>query len=262
MRILVTNDDGIDAPGLACLERIAASIGSDVWCFAPDSERSGASRSFTSYQPVRMRSVGAQRFAISGTPADCVMLALKEIMCDRPPELVLSGINFGSNLGEEIGYSGTLSAAMEGTLAGIRSVGISQLYEHSTRIPAWHVAERYTEPLLRALLATKWHAGVLLSVNFPALVAGQALAGIQLTRQGHGNVSGGHYLNQRRVDRFGNPYYWTGFKPLLDSDVEGTDVWAVARGFASVTPIRLDLTDDETLLYLRGALHLPQDMLS
>jgi 5'-nucleotidase len=262
MRILVTNDDGIHAPGLALLEKIAAHLGGDVWCIAPDSERSGASRSVSCYQPVRLVQAGHQRFSVSGTPADCVMLGVKELMQDRRPDLVLSGVNYGSNIGEEIGYSGTLSAAMEGSLFGIRSVGISQLYDRETGKAPWHVAERYTEPLLRALLATEWAANVMLSINFPSIAAGRELAGFQVTRQGYGNLTGGQYLNQRRVDGYGKPYYWTGVRTLVDSDVVGTDVWAVGKGFAAITPVRLDLTEEKTLAYLQTSLHLPSDILA
>lgn len=250
MRILVTNDDGIDAPGLALLERIAQRIGTDVWCFAPENERSGASRSFTSEAPVRIRTAGPQRFAITGTPADCVMLALKEVMKDAMPDLVLSGVNYGSNIGEEVGYSGTLSAAMEGTLSGIRSIGLSQLYDPETRIAPWHVAEAHAEALVRALLKVDWPARVLLAVNFPALQKSSDWRGIQATRQGQGNVSGGQYLNEKRLDRNGRPYYWTGFKTLVHSEEVGTDVWAISHGYASVTPLQLDMTDYRVLGHL------------
>ena len=131
MRILLTNDDGIHARGLGVLERIARTISDDITIVAPAEEQSGKSRSLTLTEPFRVRRMGDGRYAVRGTPTDCVMFALAEAMKDSPPDLILSGVNRGGNLGEDVSYSGTVSAAMEGALAGIRSVALSQRYEHA-----------------------------------------------------------------------------------------------------------------------------------
>lgn len=128
MRILLTNDDGYYAPGLKVLEEIAATLSDDVWIVAPADEQSGAGHSLTLTRPLRVRQHGARRFAVAGTPTDAVMMALAKIMADAKPDLILSGVNRGANLAEDVTYSGTVSAAMEGALAGVRSIALSQAY--------------------------------------------------------------------------------------------------------------------------------------
>src|SRR3984885_4285225 len=126
MRILVTNDDGIHAPGLAVAENIARALSDDVWVFAPETEQSGASHSLTLTSPLRLRKISERRFAVSGTPTDCVMMAALHILKSQPPELVLSGVNWGSNLAGDVTYSGTIAGAMEGCALGIPSIALSQ----------------------------------------------------------------------------------------------------------------------------------------
>jgi 5'-nucleotidase len=128
MRILLTNDDGVNAGGLKVLERIARQISDDIWIVAPTEEQSGAGHSLTLSRPIRLRKLGERRFCVSGTPTDSVMMAIAHIMKDAPPDLVLSGVNRGANLGEDCTYSGTVSAAMEGALAGIPAIALSQCY--------------------------------------------------------------------------------------------------------------------------------------
>ncbi|MDE2466048.1 MAG: 5'/3'-nucleotidase SurE, partial [Alphaproteobacteria bacterium] len=170
MRILVTNDDGIHAPGLRIAEAIAHALSDDVWIVAPESEQSGASHSLTLAQPLRLREVGPKQFAISGTPTDCVLMACAEILKGGKPDLVLSGVNRGANLADDVTYSGTIAGAMEGTALGIPSIALSQAFDAELgRDVPWQCAARHGPELVHRLLALDWHqpGHVLLNVNFP-----------------------------------------------------------------------------------------------
>ena len=175
MRILLTNDDGINARGLDLLETVARSFSDDIWVVAPTEEQSGAGHSLTLTQPVRVRRHDNRRFSVTGTPTDAVMLALAHIMKDSPPDLILSGINRGANLAEDVTYSGTVSAAMEGALAGVRSIALSQSYSREgmgDTVP-FAAAEAWAERVLAPLIDFEMPAGHLINVNFPALAARQ-----------------------------------------------------------------------------------------
>src|SRR5476649_122150 len=167
MRILVTNDDGIHAPGLTVAENIARALSDDVWVVAPESEQSGASHSLTLASPLRLRQVAARRYAVTGTPTDCVMMAALSILKDRPPELVLSGVNSGSNLADDVTYSGTVAGAMEGCALGIPSIALSQEPAGSRLDIDWSAGEAHGPAVIRQLLAAGWPQGVLLNLNFP-----------------------------------------------------------------------------------------------
>ena len=185
MRILLTNDDGIHAPGFAVLEAIAARLSDDVWAVAPTEEQSGAGHSLTLSKPIRLRRLAERRFAVSGTPTDAVMMALAHVMKDCPPDLILSGINRGANLAEDVTYSGTVSAAMEGALAGVRSIALSQVYAKEgmgDAIP-FAAAETWAERVIRPLAEAPFTPGTLINVNFPALAPDQ-VKGIRVCRQG------------------------------------------------------------------------------
>ena len=184
MRILLTNDDGIHAPGLEVLERIAARFSDDVWICAPAEEQSGAGHSLTLSRPVRLRQHDARRFSVSGTPTDSVMMALREVMPDKP-DLILSGVNRGANLGDDVTYSGTVSAAIEGALAGIRSIALSQVYAQEgmgDSVP-FAAAEAWGERVIAPLLDAPFAERPLVNVNFPALPQ-QQVKGIRVVRQG------------------------------------------------------------------------------
>lgn len=185
MRILLTNDDGIHAPGFSVLESIAARLSDDIWAVAPAEEQSGAGHSLTLTRPIRLRRLGERKFAVNGTPTDAVMMALAHIMKDAPPDLILSGINRGANLAEDVTYSGTVSAAMEGALAGVRSIALSQVYAREgmgETIP-FATAEAWAERTIRRLMEVPLITGTLFNVNFPAL-APEAVKGIRVCRQG------------------------------------------------------------------------------
>lgn len=245
-RVLLSNDDGIRAEGLAVLERVVKPLAAEVWVVAPESEQSAASHSLTMRRPLFVRPAGGERrFTVDGTPTDCVLLAVHQVMQGRPPDLVLSGINQGGNLGEDAIYSGTVAAAREAALLGIPAIALSQMYEHGRPVP-WEVAAEWTPRVLSLLLAVPWPAGVLINVNFPDRPP-SAVAGIAITRQGRRKI-GSTML--RGVDPRGDPYFWIGGGREEDRNVPGTDIEAVHRGLVSVTPLGLDSTHEPTMALL------------
>jgi len=240
MRILVTNDDGIHAPGLALLEEAARALSDDVWVVAPAEEMSGAGHSLTLTYPIRVRQDGEQRYAVRGTPTDCVMMALGHIMRDARPDILLSGINSGANLAEDVTYSGTVSAAMEGTLYGVRAIALSQAnanpQSHETDFDA---ARQWVLPLLRTLIDGPWTPGVLLNVNFPPIPAHE-VTGVRATTQGFRDI--GQTKIVERLDVRGQPYYWFGLGRAAQLPGHDTDLQVLRSGAISVTPLHLDLT--------------------
>ena len=248
MRILLTNDDGVHAHGLKVLEAIARTISEDVTVVAPLEEQSGKGRSLTLTEPVRLRSFGDKRWAVTGTPTDAVMVALAEIMKDAKPDLILSGVNRGANLGEDVSYSGTVAAAMEGALAGIRSVALSQRYAVAPgeRV-SFDAAEQWGERVLRPLVDGDWAPRTLVNVNFPPVPAAD-VAGVKVVAQGLRDY--GRLRLDKRTDPRGMPYFWMGlggvpFSPVIDTDLE-----AIEAGYVTVTPLHLDLTHRESLARL------------
>jgi 5'-nucleotidase len=238
MRLLLTNDDGIHAPGFAALERIAAQISDDVFICAPAEEQSGTGHSLSLTDPIRVRELGPRRFAVLGTPTDSVMMALGQLMEDARPDLILSGVNRGANLAEDVTYSGTVSAAMEGTLAGVRSIALSQVVPDFGRGRAdFTAAESVAPALIARLVQQPWAAGVLININFPPLAEP---LGIRVTQQGFRDY--GHIPVDRRVDPRGIPYYWFGYGREVQTPAHRTDLEAVRAGYVSVTPLHLDLT--------------------
>jgi 5'-nucleotidase len=245
-RILISNDDGIQAPGLKLLAKVARSLCRDVWVVAPEQEQSGASHSLTLHRPLRVRKVGPRRYAVDGTPTDCVLLAVNQIMRDRRPNLMLSGINAGGNLGEDVTYSGTVAAAMEATLLDVPSIAFSQHYTNGGKIK-WATAAAYAPEVIRRLTTQPWPRQTLVNVNFPDVVP-EGVAGITATAQGRRKI--GDNLSER-IDPRGRPYYWIG--PMRDESPTkpGTDLCAVLEGRVSLTPVYLDLTNTTALSELR-----------
>ena len=246
MRILLTNDDGVNATGLKVLETIARAFSDDVWIVAPTEEQSGAGHSLTLTVPVRVRRLGERRFCVTGTPTDAVMMGLAEIMKDAPPDLILSGVNRGANLGEDVTYSGTVSAAMEGALAGIPSIALSQCYARQgmgDTVP-FAAAEAWAERVLRPLIAEPMAARTLVNVNFPALPPAE-VRGVKVARQGLRDY--GRLQIVHRTDPRGYDYYWFALGPMIETPGHSTDLEAVADGFVSVTPLHLDLTHEPSL---------------
>ena len=237
MRILLTNDDGIHAPGLALLEAIAGELSDDVWVCAPAEENSGAGHSLTLHMPVRLVEHGPQRFSVTGTPTDAVNLALRKLFADAPPDLVISGINAGENLADDVTYSGTISAAMEAALAGIPAVAMSQALRDSGH--GFAAAEAWVARALAPLLDLQMAKRTMVNVNFPPLPAG-GVKGIRVVRQGFHDYSRGSLVEG--VDPRGRPYYWFGLHDIEHTLDHGTDLEAVGDGYVAVTPMQLDLT--------------------
>ena len=250
MRILVTNDDGIHAPGLKVLEKIARTLTKDVWIVSPESEQSGSSHSLTLTSPLRLRKVKPRKFAVQGTPSDCVLMALTQVMKDKKPDLLLSGVNRGANLGEDVTYSGTVACAMEGTLLKIPSIALSQVFRHGHPVK-WATAEHHAPVLIRRLLKVGWPEGVLLNVNFPDCLH-DAVSGAVVCSQGQRDLS--DIVLDGRIDARGVPYYWIGFRRQVGVPRPRTDLDVVAKGGISVTPLQLDLTHAATVSKLRTAL--------
>jgi 5'-nucleotidase len=252
MRILVTNDDGITAPGLAALEAIAAQLSDDVWVVAPAEEQSGAGHSLTLSRPVRLREISPRRYAVQGTPTDCVMLALGAVLKDHKPDLILSGVNRGGNLAEDVTYSGTVSAAMEGCLAGIHSIALSQVMtDYTAGMEDFTTATTHAPDIIRRVQGIAWPDGVLININFPP-VAADKVVGVRVTEQGFRDYGNIHLIE--RIDPRGFPYYWHGFGKEKLVPGHDTDLKAMHEAAISVTPLHLDMTHYETMAALRAVL--------
>jgi 5'-nucleotidase len=252
LRILVTNDDGIHAPGLVAAEKIARALSDDVWIVAPETEQSGASHSLTLAMPLRLREIDARRFAVTGTPTDCVMMACAHVMKDAPPALVLSGVNRGSNIADDVTYSGTIAGAMEGCALGIPSIALSQAYGFEDRTDIrWDCAETHGPPLIRRLVDIGWPDDVLMNVNFPDCAPADVKS-IEATAQGKRDLQTA--MLDRRIDARGFPYFWIGFRRERSNPKAGSDLRAIYDKRISVTPLHLNLTETSMVARLREAL--------
>ena len=253
MRILLTNDDGVHAPGLKIVEEIARALSDDVWVVAPELDQSGVSHSLSLNDPLRLREIGPRQFAVRGTPTDCVIMGARFILADKAPDLVLSGVNKGRNVAEDVVYSGTIAGALEGTILGLPSFALSQEFLHqSGGVPPWDTALAHGPALLRKAIDAGVPKNTVINVNFPACAPDQ-VAGVRVTRQGKRN-QGFLRIDERRDGR-GNPYYWIGFEKVSESSpADGTDLAALAARYISVTPLKLDRTDEGFSEALRATL--------
>lgn len=243
MRILITNDDGINSPGLVTLENIARGFTDDVWVVAPELDQSGLAHSLSLNDPLRLRKVSDRRYAVRGTPSDCVIMAIRRLLADHKPDLVLSGVNSGANMAEDVTYSGTVAGAIEGTLLGVNSIAVSQAYAHhdNERVVPWETTETHAPDIIRKLIDFGFPEGVLYNLNFPNC-APDKVAGFAVTRQG--KLAHALHIDERRDGR-NLPYYWLMYRRPKTAAGPGTDVEAVERGMISLTPLRIDLTADE-----------------
>lgn len=250
MRILLTNDDGIHAEGLAILERIARSLTDDVWIVAPETDQSGLAHSLTLSEPLRLRKVAERHFALRGTPTDCVIMAVREVLGEKP-DLVLSGVNAGANMADDVTYSGTIAGAIEGTLQGIKSIALSQAFSHAGgRAVPWEVVESFAPKLVSQLIDVELPDGTFFNLNFPNCSPSE-LNGIEVT--GQGKLDFGLTIDERQDGR-GFPYYWLRFGERHGDFRAGTDIHALKNNRISVTPLKLDLTDYTVLDRVKRAL--------
>jgi 5'-nucleotidase len=243
MRILVTNDDGIHAEGLDVCAEIARALADDLWVIAPESDQSGVSHSLTLNDPLRLRQIAERRFAVKGTPTDCVIMGSRHLIKDQLPDLVLSGVNRGRNAGEDVIYSGTVAGAVEGTILGIPSVALSQAYKsRSGQAPHWDTAVKFGPDIIRRVLAAGIPRDVLVNINFPDCPPAE-VRGVSVTSQGRNRQD--RLQIEARHDGRGNPYYWIAYvgargRPPPD----GSDISALTENRIAVTPLRLDMTDE------------------
>ena len=227
MRILLTNDDGIHAEGLKVLEDIARELSDDIWIVAPEVEQSGKSRAVTLTEPIRVREVEEKKFAVQGTPTDCVLIGLLELVKGAKPDLVLSGVNRGQNIAEDTSYSGTVAGAMCGMQHGVRSIALSQSrgFQFPGSLP-WETARHWGANVIRPLLETSW----------------QGFRDENIIQA------------ERRMDLRGDAYFWIGYRGKLSQPAEGTDLKAIYDGKISVSPLHVDLTHEVTLHSMRSTL--------
>ena len=242
MRILCSNDDGIHARGLKSLEKIAREISDDVWIVAPHEEQSGAARSLTLHNPIRVRKYDDQRFSVAGTPTDAVMMAVTHLMGEKKPDLVLSGVNNGQNIADDVTFSGTIAAALQGMTLGVPSVALS-LARFSRDSARWETPEAHGAKIVRQLLDQGWPDDVVVNVNFPDRDADD-VAGIEVTSQGVRDAL--QLYSEERTDLRGGSYYWFGFRGQLSNPPAGTDLRAIYDGRISITPLHLALTHHES----------------
>jgi 5'-nucleotidase len=252
MRILITNDDGIHAPGLRVCEDIARALSDEVWVVAPETDQSGVSHSLSLNDPLRLRQIGERHFAVKGTPTDCVIMGVRNILADTPPDLVLSGVNRGQNAAEDVSYSGTVAGALEATVLGIPAFALSQAYGVETRQnPQWETALTHGPTVIRKVMEIGIPHDVLVNVNFPDAPPGE-VAGIAVSSQGKRDQD--LLRIDARHDGRGNPYYWIAFaRKERPAPRDGTDLSALAARAIAVTPLRLDMTDEPFMTTLAQA---------
>jgi len=251
MRILLTNDDGINAIGFGALQKIAAALSDEVWCVAPETDQSGTAHSLTLHEPLRCRMLSERTYSVRGTPTDCAIMAVHNLMPQKP-DLVLSGINHGENAGADVTYSGTIAGAIEGTLLGVPSIALS--LSLSGRKPStghWDSPVKHAPALIQRLVAAGWPQDVLINLNFPDRPPGETLPALVARQSTH---EGTLWNVHDRTDGRGQPYFWVGYEGRDAGAPEGTDIWAIQRGHIAITPLHLDLTHDATLAKLAGQL--------
>lgn len=245
MRILLTNDDGVRAAGMQVLRRIAAHLSDDVWVVAPESEQSAASRGVSLHNPVRLKKLEDKVYAVTGTPTDSVIVAMRDVLKDHKPDLVLSGVNRGQNLAEDVTFSGTIAGALQGMQMGIPSIALSLArgFQGATSLP-WETAEHHAPDLIKKLVGLGWPHNVVLSINFPDTPIDQ-VKGVQITRQGHRDfeMSGVDKRNHPR----GGSYFWLTYGAAKSNPPQGTDLRAIYDGYISVTPLHTDLSHFDTM---------------
>lgn len=242
MRILCSNDDGIHARGLESLVKIARELSDDVWVVTPQEEQSGAARALTLAHPLRYRQYDERRFSVFGTPSDAVVMGVTRIVGDKKPDLILSGVNNGQNLAEDVTVSGTIAAAFQGMSLGVPSIALSlsRLERENAR---WETPEAHGAKIVRQLLDAGWPKDVVVNVNFPDR-APEDVAGVEVTTQGHRDAF--QLFAEERKDLRGGTYYWYGYTGKRSNPPAGTDLRAIYEGRISITPLHLALTHEDS----------------
>jgi 5'-nucleotidase len=249
VRILVTNDDGIHAEGLDICEEIAKTLSDDVWVVAPEHDQSGVAHSLSLNDPLRLRQVADNRFAVRGTPTDCVIMGARHVLDGKQIDLILSGVNRGRNVGEDVIYSGTVAGAMEGTILDIPSIALSQSYNsRNGQPPFWETSQRFAPDIIRKVLAQGVRRDVLVNINFPNCrpeeVKGVTVAPLGRRRQERLHID-------KRHDGRGNPYYWVAYSRQNAFQVDrGSDMEALDSNRIAITPLKIDITDQPTMVGL------------
>ncbi len=239
-RILLTNDDGFDAPGLKVLERVALTLAREVWIVAPATDQSGTSHSISLHDPLRVDTRGEHRYAVHGTPGDCVAMALGGLMKDARPELVLSGVNRGANLGTETVFSGTVGAAMTSMLFGVPAIALSQAFADRNAVP-WETAAEHAPATLHRLVELGWDADSCLNVNFPPIAASEVGA-LKVTMQGVGLLGGVDVVT--RTDPRELAYHWLKLARGPRDDHPDSETLSLRAGHITVTPLKFERTHD------------------
>ena len=246
MHILITNDDGIHAPGLKILEGIAQRLDATrITVVAPETDQSGVAHSLSLNDPLRLREVAPDHYAVKGTPTDCVIMAIHKILDGAVPDLVLSGVNAGHNVAEDVTYSGTIAGAMEAAILGIPAIALSQSYPPGGVGPVpWDNVDTHAPDVIARILKVGIAPLTLVNVNFPRCAAAE-VQGIAVTNQGKRDAA--LLRVEERRDGRHRPYYWIGFQRQTSEPAAGSDLAALAANFISVTPLRVDLTDREAM---------------
>lgn len=248
-RILIVNDDGVEARGIKILTAIARKFSNDVWIVAPDTEKSAASHALTITRPLRLNKIDEKHYSVDGTPTDCVLMAVSKIMQDKKPDLLWSGINNGGNLSDDISYSGTVAAAIEGTILGIPSVALSQCYYEQNQQTFWETAEHFGETVLQKILQNSWPRNVLINVNFPPCLPEKVL-GMEVVKVAKQDFTVFSYpeLVEIRTDPRGQDYFWVGGGRIKKEPDEASDLKSIINRKIAITPLSLNMTDENTLL--------------
>jgi len=249
LRILLTNDDGIHAHGLEVLRQIAAELSDDIWIVAPETEQSGGSRSLTLSDPLRVRRIDERTFAVNGTPTDCTLMGVVKLVEGRPPDLVLSGVNHGQNIADDVTYSGTVAGAMEGSCAGIPSIALSQAFApQRSNDPNWATAQTFAPQIISRMLDIGWQTDIIINLNFPD-ARPEDVKGIKITNQSLRNKLPTHI--DERIDARGATYYWIGYANREEAQPKEGDITALAQGYIALTPLHLNLTAERSLAELQ-----------
>ena len=245
-RILLTNDDGVNAHGINLLKKIITPLCPDVWVIAPESEQSAKSHALTIHRPLRKKQLSEKTYAVSGTPTDCVIMGVHHILADQKPTLILSGINHGINLAEDVHYSGTVAAAFEATMLGIPAIALSFESTHN-QVEHWEMVEHYLPIIIHKLIKDGWPRGILINVNFPNTKT-EDIKGIYITQQGQRDAG---FSLVHTPDPRGFPYYWISGYEEPKTGAPNSDLIAIEENAISITPLSVDLTHQQTYLELK-----------